>query len=375
MAVLESGKVNQWTGDQVRRFEDLFARRFQAPHAVAVFNGTVALELALRALGVGPGDEVIVAARSFVASASCVMNVGATPVFADIDETSLAISVETIAPQVSPRTRAIIPVHLAGWPADMLAIMELASRHGLLVIEDCAQSHGAAINGRPLGSFGHAAAFSFCQDKIMTTGGEGGMVLFQDESAFARAWSYKDHGKSIALRRAGSTSGKPFRYVHDDIGSNWRMTEMQAAIGIRQLDKLDGWVRSRTRHAAQWRSELAGVRSVRQLVPDDHYRHAYYRAMALLQPDAMRLHGRSLGSVHAEVLDRIGATGAPVTAGGCPEIYREAAFAHLQVERRQVAFEIGERSLALPVHPTLTPRIISQYAARVRAALAPFTLE
>jgi dTDP-4-amino-4,6-dideoxygalactose transaminase len=372
MCVLESGKVNQWTGDRVRHFEQVFARHFGAPYAVAVFNGTVALELALRALDIGPGDEVIVASRSFVASASCVLTVGAKPVFADIDPESHAMTVATIAPLMTSRTRAVIPVHLAGWPADMPAILDFARRHSLFVIEDCAQAHGAAIDDRLLGSFGHAAAFSFCQDKIMSTGGEGGMVLFQDQAAHARAWSYKDHGKNAALA-LGPTSRGQFRYVHQTMGTNWRMTELQAAIGIRQLDKLDGWVKARTRNAAQWRRELAAVTSLAFAQPDARFRHAYYRAIALLQPERLNLGGGSLAQAHTALLARLAAANVPVTAGGCPEIYREALFAGYEIPTRPVAHLIGQRSLAFPVHPTLSSNSIGRYASRVASEINAMT--
>src|SRR6516225_3245903 len=198
IATLCSGKVNQWTGNKVRAFERAFADLHEMPFAVALATGSLALEAVLRGCGVGPGDEVIVTPRSFIASASCVDLVGAKPVFADIDLDSEAITPATVRPLIGPRTKAIIVVHLNGRPADMPGFMELARRHGILIFEDCAQAHGALINGKLVGSFGHASAFSFCQDKIITTGGEGGMALFSDHVAWKRAWSYKDHGKDYA---------------------------------------------------------------------------------------------------------------------------------------------------------------------------------
>lgn len=365
-AVLQSGRVNQWTGTLVTEFETAFAKRCQSPHAVAVCNGSVALELALRALGIGPGDEVIVSPRSFIASASCVSLVGATPVFADVDEFSQAISVETISRHVNSRTRAIIPVHLAGWPADMLGIMELASRHGLFVIEDCAQAMGAEINGRPVGSFGHAAAFSFCQDKIITTGGEGGMVLFQDENAFRRAWSFKDHGKDFdrSRQRAPKTS---FRYLHAGIGTNWRMLEMQAAIGLIQLRKLDAWLAMRTRNAGIWAGFLDRLSCLRIPEPETRYRHAYYRLYGFLEPDRLRA-----GVTRTEIIEALHEAGVPANAGTCPEIYREDAYAHLGLERRSVAHELGERSLAFLVHPTLSAETVRRHASRATEIIARF---
>ncbi|MEL6368576.1 MAG: DegT/DnrJ/EryC1/StrS family aminotransferase, partial [Pseudomonadota bacterium] len=193
-AVLQSGKVNYWTGDQGKHFEQEFAEYCAAPFAIAAANGTVTLDMALRALRVGPGDEVIVTPRSYFASASAIALLGARPVFADVDLDSQNMTAETIAPALSERTRAILVVHLAGWPSDMRAIMELADSHGVAVIEDCAQAHGARIDGQHVGTFGSFGSFSFCQDKIMTTGGEGGMLITMNEELFEFVRSFKDHG-------------------------------------------------------------------------------------------------------------------------------------------------------------------------------------
>ncbi len=185
--VLQSGKVNYWTGEEGRRFEDEFAAQAGCKYGIAVANGTVALELALHALGIGPGDEVIVPSRTFIASASSVVMRGAKPVLADVDPNSQNLTVATIRPLLTTRTRAVIAVHLAGWPCDMDLIAELAHGHGLKVIEDCAQCHGATYKGRPVGSLGDVGAFSFCQDKIMTTGGEGGMVTTNEKAGHSAA--------------------------------------------------------------------------------------------------------------------------------------------------------------------------------------------
>ncbi|MFY9686113.1 MAG: DegT/DnrJ/EryC1/StrS family aminotransferase, partial [Pseudolabrys sp.] len=237
---LRSGKVNQWTGTQIASFEQAFAKLHQMPFAIALANGSLALEAILRASRIGPGDEVIVTPRSFIASASCVDLVGAEPVFADIDIDSELITPATVGPLITDRTKAIIVVHLNGRPADMPGFMKLAKNHNILVFEDCAQAHGARIDGKLVGSFGHASAFSFCQDKIITTGGEGGMALFKDEAAWRSAWSYRDHGKDHDIMFK-PTSSVAFRWAHTGFGSNWRLTEMQAAIGLRQLAKLPAW--------------------------------------------------------------------------------------------------------------------------------------
>ena len=248
--VLLSNKVNYWTGTECREFEKEFAAWAGTHHAVALGNGTLALDVALKALGIGPGDEVVVTPRTFIASISCVVNAGATPVFADVEADSGNLSAVTIAKVLTPKTKAIICVHLAGWPCDMDAIMALAETHGLKVIEDCAQAHGAQYKGRSVGSIGHVGAWSFCQDKIMTTGGEGGMVTTNDEVLWRAMWSFKDHGKSYAaVYEREHAPG--FRWLHESFGTNWRMLEMQAVIGRIQLQRMAGWTATRTRYAEQ----------------------------------------------------------------------------------------------------------------------------
>jgi len=268
VAVLKSGKVNYWTGDEGRLFEKEFAAFAGCNHAVALANGTVALELALYALGIGPGDEVIVTSRTFIASASCVIMRGATPVMADIDPVSQNITAETIKAAITPKTKAIIAVHLAGWPCDMDPILKLAKKHSLKVIEDCAQAHGATYKGRPVGSMGDAGAFSFCQDKIMTTGGEGGMLTTNDEEVWRKAWEYKDHGKGYdAVYNRRHSPG--FRWLHESFGTNLRMTEMQSTLGRTALAKLPTWVATRRRHAGILNSRLSQLEALRTTIPPE----------------------------------------------------------------------------------------------------------
>src|SRR5271165_4184376 len=247
--VLRSGKVNYWTGDHGPGFEREFAATLGVKHAVAVANGTVALELALHGLGIGPGDEVIVPCRSFVSSASSIVAVGATPVMVDVDRDSQNVTAEAIESALSPRTRAVMVVHLAGWPCDMKPIMELAGARGLKVIEDCAQAHGARYKGSPVGCFGNVAAFSFCQDKIMTTGGEGGMLVTSDPDVWEKAWSYRDHGRRLP-KSSEKPSSSGYRWVYDSPGTNWRMTEMQSVLGRRLLGGIDASVGRRRGLAA-----------------------------------------------------------------------------------------------------------------------------
>jgi dTDP-4-amino-4,6-dideoxygalactose transaminase len=363
VGVLRSGKVNQWTGPDVAAFEEAMTERFGGGQGVALANGSLALELALRAYHIGPGDEVVVTPRTFMASASCVRLVGATPVFAEVNRDSGNITAETIAAVLTPRTKAVIPVHLAGWPCDMKPIMALAAQHGLVVIEDCAQSHGAMIDGRPAGSFGHAAAFSFCQDKIMSTGGEGGFTSFQDPARFEWAWSYKDHGKN--LQKVKSPPLAPgFRWLHDSIGTNWRLTGPQAAIGLAQLQKLDGWHAARERNAALWRDALSGVAGLRIPAPRPGLTHAQYKFYCYVEGGADAERKRD------EILRRAGAAGLRVFSGSCSEVYLEEAFSDMDTPRLPIARELGATSLMVEVHPTLRPERVEQRAAALAAIAA-----
>ena len=316
--IVASNKVNYWTGDTGRAFEREFAQWTGTGHAIAVANGTLALDLALRGLGIGPGDEIIVTPRTFIASISCVVTAGAIPVFADVDADSGNICAATIAPVITDRTRAIIPVHLAGWPCDMDAIMELAVSRDIAVIEDCAQAHGAKVGDRAVGSIGHAGAWSFCQDKIMTTGGEGGMVTTNVTGLWNTMWSYKDHGKSWdAVYNRDHPPG--FRWLHDSFGTNWRMLEMQAAIGRIQLTRMAEWTRARTRNAQAIQAALVPFSgAVRVPVPDDGLTHAYYRQYVYIIPAGLRD-----GWDRDRIVAEIAATGYPAFQGSCSEVYRK----------------------------------------------------
>ncbi|MDD4268335.1 MAG: DegT/DnrJ/EryC1/StrS aminotransferase family protein [Pirellulales bacterium] len=370
-AVMRSGRVNYWTGGETRAFEQEYASRLGRRYAVALANGSVALEAALAGLDIGAGDEVVVTCRSFVASASCCAIRGARPVFADVDRESQNVTAKTVAAALSPRTRAIIAVHLAGWPCEMQPIVELARRRGLAVIEDCAQAHGATYRGRPAGSLGDVAAFSFCQDKILTTGGEGGLLATDREDVWQTVWSLKDHGKNwhAATRRDPRSV---FRWLHQRVGTNWRMTEIQGAIGRVMLRRLPGWVERRRQLAARLESRLAAIPSLRLATPPAHVEHAYYRYYAYVRPQMLKA-----GWSRDRIVQAIVAEGIPCGSGVCPEIYREEAFAHGEScpkNRLPVARELGETSLAFHVHPTLSRSDIddtARAAAKVlRAATA-----
>lgn len=349
-SVLRSGRANYWTGVEGREFEKEFAAHCGVNHAIALANGTVALELALYALGIGPGDEVITTSRTFIASASCIVMRGATPVPADVDPVSQNITLNTIRPLITSRTRAIICVHLAGWPCDMDPIIEFARERGIKVIEDCAQAHAAAYKGLPVGSLGDVAAFSFCQDKIMTTGGEGGMLTTNNESIWRKAWEFKDHGKSYdAVYNRRHPTG--FRWLHESFGTNWRLTEMQSAIGRIQLSKLPEWIRIRQKHAAILSSCLSSISALRITTPPEEISHAYYKYYVFVRPALLKA-----GWDRDRIMNAIVAEGIPCFSGSCSEIYLEKAFVDAGLgpqARLPVAQELGETSLMFLVHPTL----------------------
>lgn len=349
--VLRSGKVNQWTGDQVDRFAEAFARFSGTRFAIPVANGTASLELILRALNIGPGDEVIVSPRSFMASASCVPFLGAHPVFADVDPDTQGLSAASVEPVLTEKTRAIIAVHLAGYPVELAALKTLADERGIALIEDCAQAHGAHYHGKPVGSVGVAGSFSFCQDKIMSTGGEGGMVTTNDEALFRRIWELKDHGKS---REAVFEREHPpgFRWLHESFGTNLRMTAMQARIGELQLERMAQWQEQRTRNAEALQHELAGHPALRFPELDPANTHAWYKFYVFVRPEAL-----AEGWDRDRILAALAAEGVPGLSGSCSEIYLEKAFqdaALAPTSALPIARELGETSLMFLVHPTMS---------------------
>jgi len=362
--VLRSNRVNYWTGNECREFEKEFAAWCGTEYAIALANGTLALDLALRGLNIGPGDEVIVTPRTFIASVSCVVNAGATPVFADVDLESGNLCADTIQTALTPRTKAVICVHLAGWPCDMDPIMALAAQHGFKVIEDCAQAHGARYKGRSVGSIGHIGAWSFCQDKIMTTGGEGGMVTVNDESLWRSMWAYKDHGKSYeAVYERKHPPG--FRWLHESFGTNWRMMEFQAVIGRIQLRRMMEWTKIRARNANAILSTCRAFDCIQVPQVPDTTIHAWYKCYLRLCPELL-----GTGWSRDMVISEINAAGVPCYQGSCSEVYRELAFDGSSARpgvALPVARLLGDTSIMFLVHPTLseleiakTCRVIAQ---------------
>jgi len=364
--VLLSNRVNYWTGQEGREFEKEFAAWCETEYAVALANGTLALDVALRALGVGEGDEVIVTSRTFLASVSSIVNAGAKPVFADVSPDSQNITPESVRAVLTSKTKAIMCVHLAGWPCDMDEMMVLADEHNLYVIEDCAQAHGAKYQGRSVGSIGHIGCWSFCQDKIMTTGGEGGMVTTNDRELWSKMWSYKDHGKSWeAVYEREHPPG--FRWLHDSFGTNWRMMEMQAAIGRIQLKRMADSTAKRVANSERiWETcrQQPGLR-----VPDipANIQHAAYKCYVFVEPTKLRS-----GWNRDRIMAEINALGVPCFSGSCSEVYLEKAFDNTDFRpkaRLPVAKELGETSLMFLVHPTLKDSEIQHTCDAISAVM------
>jgi len=354
--VLMSNRVNQWTGEHTRAFESEFAQWTGAGHAIALANGTLALDLALNAMAIGPGDEIIVTPRTFIASVSSVVMSGATPVFADVDRDTQNLTADTISAKLTPATKAIVVVHLAGMPADMDAIMALADKHGLKVIEDCAQAHGAKWKGRSVGSIGHIGCWSFCQDKIMSTGGEGGMVTTNDESLWRHMWAYKDHGKSYeAVFERDHAPG--FRWLHESFGTNWRMTELQSVIGRIQTARMPEWQSRRLANAQRIWSACESLDWLRVPPVCASAVHAAYKCYVFVKPESL-----PTGWTRDRIVDVLVSEGVPAYQGSCSEVYLEAAFDDTGWRPEQplpVARELGETSLMFLVHPTLEDRHLS----------------
>lgn len=369
--VLVSGKVSQWTGSHVYGFEKEYAAYLGVKHAIAMANGSVTLDTALEVLGIGRCDEVVVPSRSFVASASCVSLAGALPVFADVDPQSGNMTAETIAAVITKRTKALIVVHLAGWPCDMDPILKLCRSRKIAVIEDCAQAHGAKYKGRPVGSMGDLGSFSFCQDKIFTTGGEGGLLVTNHDAFWKKAWGIKDHGRDFkAVSHKNKKAG--FKWMVNSFGSNYRMTEMQAVIGRIMLKRLDGMVRARRDRAAMLDRAFRDMPGLEVLVPPTEYYHAYYKYYVKVDPAALKP-GKSRDSI----LRALSLRGIPCGVGACPEIYKEKAFEKqrqaLGLAPQKVlpgARRLGDASLMFQVHPTLKKEAMEYVIDSVRITLS-----
>ena len=349
--VLLSNKVNYWTGSECREFEKEFAVWSNSKYAVALGNGTLALDSAFKALDITVGDEVIVTARTYIASVTSIINAKAIPIFVDVDLNSQNITPESIRSKITNKTKAIVCVHLAGWPCEMDGIIDLANEFNLFVIEDCSQAHGAMYKGKSVGSIGNIGCWSFCQDKIMTTGGEGGMVTTNDKSLWSKMWSYKDHGKSYeAVYQQKHPEG--FRWVNESFGTNWRMTEMQGVIGRIQLKRMFDWQTKRFNNANEIWNTSRQCKGLRVPNIPDYIKHAAYKCYVFVELNKLKKEWN-----RDKIIKEINTLGVPCYSGACPEVYLEKAFDNTGLrpkERLINAQELGESALMFLVHPTLS---------------------
>lgn len=368
--VLASGKVNAWTSHHVSDFEDAFSRYTSCKYSIATANGTVALSLAFHALGLDNSDEFITTPRTFIATVSAGVLCGAKPIFADVDPDSGCIDPNCIPSLISPRTKAIVVVHLGGWPADMDKIVSIARSYNLKIIEDCSQAHGAYYRGKPVGSIGDIATWSFCQDKIMSTAGEGGMVSTSSFDYWESMWSFKDHGKSnSALNNSDSIGG--FKWLHHSFGTNYRLTSLQAAIGCYQLTCLPEWNSIRHRHAKYLFDRLRDLSILRIPMPPIDVVHAWYKFYVYLRPGLLK-NDWSRERIIYEITQK----GFPIFSGSCSEVYLEKCFVSsglAPIKRLPSARMLGETSLMLLVHPTISYPQITCYADVVRSVIQSAT--
>lgn len=367
--ILKSGKVNQWTGSKVYEFEKKFSEYFGIDHSIAIFNGTVALELCLKAIDLKNEDEVIVSSRTFIASAFCINTCKGIPVFVDVDKNSQNITLFNIKKAVTDKTKAVILVHLAGWPCELEEIVNWCHSQNIFIIEDCAQAHGAKYNNKYVGTWGDINAWSFCQDKIISTGGEGGMVTTNNHQLFLKAWSYKDHGKNYE-KTIGAISSPVksgiFRWVHDSIGTNWRMTEIQASIGIDSLDNLQEWIEIRRNNSKIFNEILKDCKLIRIAIPDDKYYHSYYKYYCFIKPKFLKENYS-----RDDIIVELNTKGIPCFQGTCGEIYLEKAYdLNLNLP---ITKSLSETSLMFLVDPTYTSTTIREIALKIKEVLINYT--
>ena len=358
--ILKSGRVNFWTGNECKKFEKEFSKYVENKYAVALSNGSVALELALKALRLKKGDEIIVSPRSFIISASCTLNLGLKPIFADIDDNG-NMNIDEIKRAYNKNVKAIIVVHLNGMSCDLDPILKFAKKNKIFLIEDCAQAHGAIYKGRKVGSFGHISTWSFCQDKIISTGGEGGMISTNNKKLWLKIWSLKDHGKNYkSVFYKKHKIG--FKWLHDDFGSNYRMTEMQAVIGREQLKSLGKQIKKRNLIASLYLNELKDYYLKYDILKKPNFKcqtcplkqnlkkcnkciHAFYRLNLFIDKNKIK-QNQLIQQLHKNKIN--------CGVGSCPEIYREKIFKKLKLypkKRLPNAKLLGETSIMFPINP------------------------
>mgnify|MGYP006075360503 FL=1 len=356
--MLKSGKVNYWSGNEGKKFENEFSNYLGNKYSIALSNGSVALEVALQALKLKKKDQIIVSPRSFIISASCTINLGLKPIFADVDSNG-NLNIEGIKKIYNKNIKAIILVHLNGLPCDLDPIVKFAKKNKIYLIEDCSQAHGAIYKGKKVGTFGDISTWSFCQDKIISTGGEGGLISTNNKKLWLKCWSLKDHGKnynSVFFKKHKIG----FRWLHDNFGSNYRMTEMQAILGRAQLKILDSQIKKRNIIASLYLDELRDYYEKYNILkkPNFNYKfslnkkykklsskstHAFYRLNLFINKDKVN---------QLKLLEQFNQKKIDCGVGSCPEIYREKVFKKFKLypkKRLTNAKLLGETSITFPI--------------------------
>ena len=358
--ILRSGKVNYWEGIECNKFEKEFSKYLNNKYSVSLCNGSVALELGLKALNLKKGEQVIVTPRSFIISASAVLNLGLIPVFSDVDDNG-NINITNIIKIFNKKIKALIVVHLNGLSCDMDPILKFVKKRKIFLIEDCSQAHGAVYKGKKVGSLGDLSTWSFCRDKIISTGGEGGMISTNKKNLWHKIWSLKDHGKNF--KRVFYQKHKTgFKWLHDDLGSNYRMTEMQAALGREQLNTLDKQIKTRNFIARLYINGLKDyfIKSdilknldlkcescplKKNKIKCNKCTHSFYRLNLFINKKKIN---------QIKLIEQFNKKKIECTVGSCPEIYREKIFKNLgiyQKKRLQNAKLLGESSIMFPINP------------------------
>lgn len=360
--VLNSNKLNYWTGHNCKLFEKEYSNFFNKKYGISVCNASVGLDISLKALNLQKDSEVIVSPRSYVSSASCVINNNLKPVFADIDINSQNMCPKSIKQLINKKTKVIILVHLAGYPCEMNEITSIAKKNNIFLIEDCSQSHGSSYYGRYTGSFGDIAVWSFCNDKIINTLGEGGMICVNDDKIYKKIWSLKDCGKNFNKIINKPSNTYNFRWIHDFNGTNLRMTELQAAIGRHQLKKLTGFVKLRKRNAntiydALKKSNLAIIPKI-----PDYISHSFYRCYILLNFKKIKKNWSK-----EKIIKHLNLEGVECNSGSCPEIYKEKVFKNLGYKfDKKNAKSINQSAISFLVHPTISFKSIKMKAKIIK---------
>ena len=360
VSVLKRNKTNYWTGSECKKFEKEFSDFHNINYSIAVSNGSVALEIALKSLNLKNNDSVIVSPRSFIISASCTLNLGLNPIFADIDQNG-NLDIDSIKKVYNSSVKAIILVHLNGLPCDMDPIMNFVKKQNIILIEDCSQAHGAIYKNKMIGSFGNISTWSFCQDKIISTGGEGGMISTNSKNLYLKMWSLKDHGKNFnKVFKKKYKQG--FKWLHDDLGSNYRMTEIQAAIGREQLKSLKKQIKKRNFIANLYLNSLKDYYRKFNLIIEPNFKcktcpiknkkkmcnqckHSFYRLNFFLNINKIK---------RDQLICQLNNQKINCGVGSCPEIYREKVFKkynHAPKNRLQNAKFLGEKSITFPINP------------------------